>query len=147
MNQPKGAPQTKEACTRSLFAIQDTLYVLGGKWKLPIITTLFGGPLRFRELQRSLGTITPKVLTKELKDLELNEFVTRTVYPTTPVSVEYELTEYSQTLGDVLMAMRDWGEQHRARLKQTSKNRRAQAPAATTASAPRRQAPSSAPAS
>ena len=121
MNRPKGAPATKEACNRSLSAIQDTLYVLGGKWKLPIITTLFSGPLRFRELQRSLGTITPKVLTKELKDLELNEFVTRTVYPTSPVTVEYKLTEYSQTLGDLLVVMRDWGEQHRARLKQTSR--------------------------
>jgi DNA-binding HxlR family transcriptional regulator len=118
-------PKSKEACTRSLSAIQDTLYVLGGKWKLPIIIALFNGPQRFRVLQRSLGTITPKVLTKELKDLELNEFVTRTVYPTTPVTVEYELTEYSRTLGAVLTAMKDWGEQHRARLLQNSKTRRA----------------------
>lgn len=119
------SPKSKEACTRSLAAIQDTVYVLGGKWKLPIIIALFNGPQRFRELQRSLGTITPKVLTKELKELELNEFVTRTVYPTTPVTVEYKVTEYSQTLGDVLTAMKDWGEQHRARLKQNSKIRRA----------------------
>jgi DNA-binding HxlR family transcriptional regulator len=147
MSQREGPPESKEACTRSLSAIQDTLYVLGGKWKLPIIIALFGGPQRFRELQRSLGTITPKVLTKELKDLELNEFVTRTVYPSAPVTVEYKLTEYSQTLGDVLTAMRDWGEQHRARIKQTCKTRRAHPPAATAASAPRRNAPSTAPAS
>jgi DNA-binding HxlR family transcriptional regulator len=121
----QGAPETKAACNRSLSAIQDTLYVLGGKWKLPIIIALFNGPQRFRELQRSLETITPKVLSKELKELELNEFITRTVYPTTPVTVEYQLTEYSRTLGDVLDAMRNWGEQHRARLKQTSKTRRA----------------------
>jgi DNA-binding HxlR family transcriptional regulator len=118
-------PISTEACNRSLSAIQDTLYVLGGKWKLPIIIALFNGPQRFRELQRSLETITPKVLSKELKDLELNEFITRTVYPTTPVTVEYQLTEYSRTLGDVLSSMRDWGEQHRARLKQTSRARRA----------------------
>lgn len=123
------APQTPEACTRALSAIQDTLYVLGGKWKLPIIIALFGGPQRFRELQRSLETITPKVLSKELKELELNEFVTRTVYPTTPVTVEYQATEYSRSLGDVLFAMRDWGEKHRARLKQSSKTRRAKAAA------------------
>jgi DNA-binding HxlR family transcriptional regulator len=128
---PEGAPQTPEACTRSLSAIQDTLYVLGGKWKLPIIITLFSGPQRFRELQRSLETITPKVLSKELKQLELNEFITRTVYSTTPVTVEYELTEYSRTLGDLLMVMRDWGEQHRARLKQTSRTRRAKRTAIT----------------
>jgi DNA-binding HxlR family transcriptional regulator len=122
---PEGAPQTTEACNRGLSAIQDTLYVLGGKWKLPIIITLFGGPQRFRELQRSLESITPKVLSKELKQLELNEFITRTVYPTTPVTVEYQLTEYSRTLGDLLRVMRDWGEQHRARLQQTSRTRRA----------------------
>jgi DNA-binding HxlR family transcriptional regulator len=122
---PDGAPQTKEACARSLSAIHDTLYVLGGKWKLPIIIALFNGPQRFRELQRSLETITPKVLSKELKELELNEFITRTVYPTTPVTVEYQATEYSRSLGDVLFAMRTWGEQHRARLKQSSKARRA----------------------
>jgi DNA-binding HxlR family transcriptional regulator len=127
---PKGAPQTPEACARSLSAIQDTLYVLGGKWKLPIIIALFSGPQRFRELQRSLETITPKVLSKELKDLELNEFIIRTVYPTTPVTVEYQATEYSQSLGDVLFAMRNWGEQHRARLKQTYKTRRAKQAAA-----------------
>jgi DNA-binding HxlR family transcriptional regulator len=117
-------PISTEACNRSLSAIQDTLYVLGGKWKLPIIIALFNGPQRFRELQRSLVTITPKVLSKELKDLELNEFLTRTVYPTTPVTVEYELTDYSRTLGAVLSTMRDWGEQHRARLKQNHKARR-----------------------
>src|ERR1700722_9892629 len=127
---PKGAPQSPEACARSLSAIQDTLYVLGGKWKLPIIIALFSGPQRFRELQRSLETITPKVLSKELKDLELNEFIIRTVYPTTPVTVEYQATEYSQSLGDVLFAMRNWGEQHRARLKQTYKTRRAKQAAA-----------------
>jgi DNA-binding HxlR family transcriptional regulator len=125
MSITQAPPQTTEACNRSLSAIQDTLYVLGGKWKLPIIIALFNGPQRFRELQRSLETITPKVLSKELKELELNEFITRTVYSTTPVTVEYQLTEYSRTLGDLLTAMRDWGEQHRARLKQTSRTRRA----------------------
>jgi DNA-binding HxlR family transcriptional regulator len=122
---PDGAPATPQECNRALSAIQDTLYVLGGKWKLPIIIALFEGPQRFRELQRSLKSITPKVLSKELKDLELNQFVTRTVYPTTPVTVEYQVTEYSRTLGDVLFAMRTWGEKHRARLKQTSKASRA----------------------
>ena len=133
MDQPERIPKTPEACARSLSAIQDTLYVLGGKWKLQIIVALFNGPQRFRELQRSLKTITPKVLSKELKELELNEFITRTVYPTTPVTVEYQVTEYSQTLGDVLFAMRTWGERHRARLKQNYKTTR-RAKAAGTAS-------------
>lgn len=59
---------TKEACTGAAGAIRDTLYVLGGKWKLPILMTLASGPRRFRELQKALEDITPKVLSKELKD-------------------------------------------------------------------------------
>jgi DNA-binding HxlR family transcriptional regulator len=152
MSLQAGRPENKQACNRALSAIQDTVYVLGGKWKLPIIITLFEGPQRFRELQRSLKNITPKVLSKELKDLELNEFITRTVYPTTPVTVEYQITEYSRSLGDVLNSMRDWGEQHRARLKQSYKTRRAkpnapvQAPTAAPVQAPRRKTPAAAPA-
>ena len=116
-----GWHQDTATCNRSLAAVRDSLYVIGGKWKLPIIITLLEGPRRFRELQRSLEGITPKVLSKELKELELNEFVTRTVYPTTPVTVEYRITSYSQTLKPVLGALREWGEQHRSRLKATAK--------------------------
>src|ERR1700742_4954292 len=108
---------TKEECTRSIAAIRDTLYVLGGKWKLPIISALVERPLRFKELQKALEEITPKILSKELKELELNEFVTRTVYATSPVTVEYELTGYSHTLEKVLLELRDWGFQHRKKLK------------------------------
>ena len=116
------------ACNRALAAVRDSLYVIGGKWKLPIIITLMEGPQRFRELQRSLEGITPKVLSKELKELELNEFVTRTVYPTTPVTVEYRITEYSQTLRPLLGALREWGEQHRTRLKASAKASREKTP-------------------
>ena len=116
---------TKEECTRAIAAIRDTLYVLGGKWKLPIISALVEGPLRFKELQKTLEDITPKILSKELKELELNEFVTRTVYATSPVTVEYELTAYSHTLGKVLVELRDWGILHRKRLKDCHKARRA----------------------
>jgi DNA-binding HxlR family transcriptional regulator len=115
---------SKEECTRAIAAIRDTLYVVGGKWKLPIISALFAGPLRFKELQKVLEDITPKILSKELKELELNEFVTRTVYATSPVTVEYELTAYSQTLGKVMLEMRAWGDQHRKKLKESSKARR-----------------------
>jgi DNA-binding HxlR family transcriptional regulator len=124
-----------EACNKALSNVQDALYVIGGKWKLPVIIALFDGPLRFRELQRNLDGITPKVLSKELKELELNEFVTRTVYPTTPVTVEYRLTEYSKTLRDVMVALQKWGEQHKARLKACHKARRERLAAAQTATA------------
>ena len=71
---------TKEECTGGVAAIRDALYVLNGKWKLPLIFTLSEGPKRFKDIQRSLGDITPKILSKELKELELNEFVIRNVY-------------------------------------------------------------------
>ncbi|WP_316801583.1 helix-turn-helix domain-containing protein [Pedobacter frigidisoli] len=107
---------TKESCSASLNAVKDALYVLNGKWKLPLILSLQDGPKRFNEIQKSLGEITPKILSKELKDLELNEFVIRKVFPTTPVTVTYELTEYSGSLDKVIDELRNWGMQHRERL-------------------------------
>jgi DNA-binding HxlR family transcriptional regulator len=112
---------TTEACTQSILAVRDTLYVLSGKWKLPIIIALMSGPKRFKDLQRSLNEITPKILSKELKELELNEFVTRTVYDTSPVTVEYALTKYSQSLNSIIEAMSNWGLQHRKRMMSNSR--------------------------
>jgi DNA-binding HxlR family transcriptional regulator len=88
---------------------------------LPIIIALSSGPSRFKDLQRNLQDITPKILSKELKELELNEFVTRTVYATSPVTVEYALTKYSQSLNKVIDEMRDWGLQHRKRMMNNSR--------------------------
>lgn len=106
----------KEACKSYVVPIRDTLNVLSGKWKLPIIGALFFGARRFKELEREIPQITPRMLSKELKELELNELVRRTVYNTTPVSVEYELTESGRSLEKVLDAMKDWGLDHRARV-------------------------------
>jgi DNA-binding HxlR family transcriptional regulator len=69
-----------------------------------------------------LDGITPKMLTKELKELELNGFITRNVYPTTPVSVLYKTTPYSGSLQNVLQELRDWGAQHREKIKQDMRN-------------------------
>jgi DNA-binding HxlR family transcriptional regulator len=96
--------------------VKDALYVLSGKWKLPLIIALSSGPKRFNELQKVLGEITPKILSKELKELELNEFVERKVYATTPVTVTYELTPYSRSLDKVMNELRDWGMQHRKKI-------------------------------
>jgi DNA-binding HxlR family transcriptional regulator len=112
---------TSAVCKQSIDAVRDTLYMLSGKWKLPIIISLSSGPRRFKDLQRALEDITPKVLSKELKELELNEFVTRTVYATSPVSVEYELTKYSQSLNKIVDEMRNWGIQHRKRIMSNSR--------------------------
>jgi DNA-binding HxlR family transcriptional regulator len=107
---------TSEACTAAVGAVRDTLYVLNGKWKLPLITVLSNGPQRFNDIQRALVDITPKILSKELKELELNEFVERKVFSTTPVTVTYELTAYSQSLNSIVDELRKWGLQHRQRI-------------------------------
>ena len=108
---------TNESCQSALGAVQDALYVLNGKWKLPIIIALNEGKKRFGEIQKNVAGIAPKVLSSELKNLELNGFVIRKVYNEFPVLVEYELTEYSNSLESVITALRDWGLQHRDKIR------------------------------
>jgi|TARA_R110000744_G_scaffold165536_1_gene282657 DNA-binding HxlR family transcriptional regulator len=103
----------KKCSGEFVLAVNDTMNVLNGKWKLPIIGSLLYGKKRFKELEREIPKITPRMLSKELKDLEVNGIVTRTVYNTIPVTVEYELTESGNTLNTVLDAMIAWGLQHR----------------------------------
>ena len=103
----------KTQCATSLSAIEDSLYVIGGKWKLKIIIALREeGNMRFNELQRTITGISARVLSNELKELELNGFITRKVHTSTPVVVEYGLTGYSDTLQNVLGALIDWGIKH-----------------------------------
>lgn len=104
-----------------MVSVKDALYVLSGKWKLPLIIALREGPKRFNEIQKALGDITPKVLSKELRDLELNEFVDRKVFNTVPVTITYELTFYSTTVNPIIDALRNWGVQHRERIVKTRK--------------------------
>jgi len=104
----------EESCSAGVAGIRDALYVLNGKWKLPLIFALSGGPLRFKDIQRSLGEITPKILSKELKELELNEFV---------ITVTYQLTPYSRSLGKVLQELKTWGIQHRQRIVASRKSK------------------------
>ena len=110
---------SKQECAASLAAIEDAMYVIGGKWKLRITLALMEGNKRFNEIQRVLKNISPRVLSHELKELELNGFVRRKVYSeATPVVVEYEATEYSHTLKTVLSALVEWGTQHREKIKE-----------------------------
>lgn len=106
-------------CAGSLRNVLDALYVLNGKWKLPLILCLVQSSKRFNEIQHEVAGISSKILAKELKDLELNDFIKRNVYPTTPVSIIYEATEYSRTLKSVLAELSSWGEQHREKVKQS----------------------------
>jgi len=110
--------ETSHACKGQIRAVHDTLDLLSGKWKITIISSLsFNGKRRFMELQREVEGIGAKMLSKELKDLEINDLVVRTVYDTKPVTVEYELTPYGKTLHAVIHEMSKWGHQHRKRIK------------------------------
>jgi DNA-binding HxlR family transcriptional regulator len=111
-------PGRKE-CAGSLKNILDALYVLNGKWKLALILSLIQSSKRFNEIQHEVTGISAKVLAKELKDLELNDLITRNVYPTTPVSIVYEATVYSHTLKNIIAELSAWGEQHREKIKQS----------------------------
>lgn len=115
---------TSEAqCKATLNSVADALYVIGGKWKLRIIVALTEGNRRFNEMQRLIEGISAKVLSTELKDLELNGFVRRNVFTGTPVVVEYELTEYAETLGGVLQALSEWGAKHKEMVKKSINNK------------------------
>jgi len=104
---------------KELAALMDTIYVIGGKWKMPIIFAICKGHQhRFRELERSVTGITSRMLSLELKEMELNKLITRTVYPETPVRIEYEITEYCKTLVPMLQSMVDWGMLHRQKIRE-----------------------------
>lgn len=106
------------ACTGFLLSFRDALEIVGGKWKSVILLGLgYMGTMRFGELQRVNKGITAKTLSKELKDLEANGLVKRTVLDTMPVTVMYEITPYGRTLETVLKDLRIWGVKHRERVR------------------------------
>jgi DNA-binding HxlR family transcriptional regulator len=107
---------SRNECTEFIRPVRDVIEIIGGKWKLPILIALTFGNRRFKELERAVDGITPKMLSKELRDLEMNQLVQRTVYDTIPVTVEYSLTPYGKTLDDVIASLRGWGKNHRAKL-------------------------------
>lgn len=114
--QPFTEPKTAVECSNHLRAVGDALYVIGGKWKLRVIIALGHGHKRFNELQRAIDGISARVLSNELKELEMNGFITRTVHTQTPVVVEYTLTPYSGSLKNVMGALAEWGYQHREKI-------------------------------
>ena len=105
--------QVKKCSGTFVLAVNDTMNVISGKWKLPIMGSLLFGKKRFKELAREIPKITPRMLSKELKDLEVNGVITRTVHGTIPVTVEYELTKSGESFNEVLDVMVKWGLQHR----------------------------------
>lgn len=115
-SQKAGKKKTYQ-CKGGLPAISDALYAIGGKWKLPIIVALADGALRFTELQKRVTGISARVLSSELKELELNGFIQRNVHIDYPVMIDYELAPYSATLEMVVSSLSEWGYQHRKKIK------------------------------
>ena len=108
-------PASEEECRKAWLTLKDTLDIVGGKWKLVLISILRGGTFKFRGLVRE-ADISPRILSKELKELEINGLVKRTVLDTRPITVEYQLTEYSESLNTLVAMMYDWGKIHRKRV-------------------------------
>jgi DNA-binding HxlR family transcriptional regulator len=111
-------------CVKMLLPVKDALEILSGKWKLQIILSLSFGKKRFKQIQREIPGLTPKMLSKELKDLEANQLVDRQVFDTLPVSVEYELTNYGRTLRPLIGELHKWGDKHRKRIIANSPKKR-----------------------
>ncbi|WP_271783713.1 winged helix-turn-helix transcriptional regulator [Aquimarina algiphila] len=106
---------TPEECKIFIRPVRDVIDIIGGKWRLPILTALSFKSHRFKELQTQIEGITPRMLSQELKDLELHDIIHRKVY-TSNGAVEYSLTVYGKSLDTILEMMRSWGVDHRKRI-------------------------------
>ncbi|GGH59526.1 transcriptional regulator [Filimonas zeae] len=103
-------------CGKKILAIHDAMDVLNGKWKVSIIACLCYKSMRYSELLREVKGISGKVLSRELKDLEINQLVQRNVQDTQPVTVSYEITDYGVTLKELTDVIAQWGFLHRERI-------------------------------
>jgi DNA-binding HxlR family transcriptional regulator len=101
----------------NLMAIQDSMDVLSGKWKIPIISSIcYYNKRRFSDILNDIVGISNKMLSKELKELEVNKIVNRTVLETQPITVQYELTEHGKTLQTIINNLSEWGQSHRKKI-------------------------------
>ncbi|MBW4611347.1 MAG: helix-turn-helix transcriptional regulator [Hassallia sp. WJT32-NPBG1] len=99
-------------------SVEATLDVIGGRWKGVILFHLLEGTKRFNELQRMVKGCTQRMLTLQLRELERDGVVKRTVYAEVPPKVEYSLTEFGRSLEPILLLMRDWGDKYISKLAQ-----------------------------
>jgi len=102
-----------EITPRMNCAVDATMSVIEGRWKTVILCKLYkNGPMRFNQLMREIDGVSPRILTKQLKEMESDGIVKRTSYPEIPPRVEYSITEKGMSLGPILIAMADWGLQN-----------------------------------
>lgn len=108
-------PHPRFDCTEGC-SVEAALAVIGGKWKGTILYRLFTDEiLRFNEIRRILPEVSQRTLTAQLRALEADGIISRTVYPEVPPRVEYRLTAYGTTLREAVMALNVWGERHKKR--------------------------------
>ncbi|NHA05444.1 helix-turn-helix transcriptional regulator [Mucilaginibacter sp. HC2] len=118
MPQKKEKTELPVVCKVKMRSVRDTMDILSGKWKIQIIATLAFGSNYFMNLQRQIDGIGSKMLSKELQELEANGLVKRIVYDTKPVTVQYELTDYGNTIIPIINEIAAWGGAHRAKILQ-----------------------------
>jgi DNA-binding HxlR family transcriptional regulator len=92
---------------------QDALYVLSGKWRMPVFLALYNGVCRYREIAQNIPGITFAMLSKELQLMQLNNLILRIEDPDFPKNVEYRLTDYCESLYPIMESLITWGKQHR----------------------------------
>jgi DNA-binding HxlR family transcriptional regulator len=107
----------KKSCKETTLELRDAIELLGGTWKLLILQNLSFGTKRFKDLQETVVGISPKVLSKELQELEQNLLVTRTVNNTKPITVSYSLTRHAYETQPVFDALLEFGAKHRKKIK------------------------------
>ncbi|MET4141190.1 helix-turn-helix domain-containing protein [Pedobacter sp. UYP1] len=99
---------------REIMAVHDAMDILYGKWKISIISSIcYYNKRRFSDILNDVEGISNKMLSKELKELEINKLITRTVLNTQPIAVQYQLTEYGMTLKTIINNLAEWGIEHR----------------------------------
>jgi DNA-binding HxlR family transcriptional regulator len=116
------SPSNKHVPSESCLAVREVLNRVGDKWSVLIVQLLADGPKRFSELRRAIEGISQRMLTLTLKGLERDGLVIRTVYPTVPPRVEYELTGLGRTLRKPIQTLAKWAQENRERIQQ-SRNR------------------------
>lgn len=97
--------------------VATTLRLIGNKWKILVLQRLLDRPYRFNELCRSIEGISEKVLTDNLRQLEADEVITRTVFPEVPIRVEYALSDVGESMRPIIDAMFTWGLDYQAKVK------------------------------
>lgn len=103
-----------EELKREIMAVHDALDILNGKWKISIISSIcYYNKRRFSDILNDVKGISNKMLSKELKELEVNKLISRTVLDTQPITVQYELTEYGLSLKSIINSLTEWGLAHR----------------------------------